>query len=272
VAAGNVDAHVTAPAAGAVDPGQMLMVMGTSTCHVMNGTELVAMPGMCGVVHGGIVPGFWGYEAGQSGVGDIFGWLAAFTGRTHDELSRRAAELPVGAHGLIALDWNNGNRSVLVDHDLSGLIVGLTLATRPEHVYRALIEATAFGTRTILDTFAEAGLGVRELFAAGGLIKNPLIMQIYADVCRMPLHVLASEQGPALGSAMHAAVAAGVHPDIRAASAAMSRVDRDAYVPDERRADAYDALYEHYTRLYDHFGRGGDDVMHRLRETELVHA
>jgi L-ribulokinase len=113
---------------------------------------------------------------------------------------------------------------------------------------------------------------VRELFAAGGLIKNPLIMQIYADVCRMPLHVLASEQGPALGSAMHAAVAAGVHPDIRAASAAMSRVDRDAYVPDERRADAYDALYEHYTRLYDHFGRGGDDVMHRLRETELVHA
>jgi L-ribulokinase len=272
VAAGNVDAHVTAPAAGAVDPGQMLMVMGTSTCHVMNGTELVEVPGMCGVVQGGIVPGFWGYEAGQSGVGDIFGWLATFTGRTHEELSARAAELPVGGHGLIALDWNNGNRSVLVDHDLSGLIVGLTLATRPEHVYRALIEATAFGTRTILETFVESGLAVNELFAAGGLIQNPLIMQIYADVCRMPLHVLASEQGPALGAAMHAAVAAGVHPDIRAAAAAMSRVERDAYVPDARRADAYDALFERYTRLHDHFGRGGDDVMHRLRDLELVHA
>jgi L-ribulokinase len=272
VAAGNVDAHVTAPAAGAVDPGQMLMVMGTSTCHVMNGAELVQVPGMCGVVDGGIVPGLWGYEAGQSGVGDIFGWLAAFTGRTHEELSTLAAQQSVGAHGLIALDWNNGNRSVLVDHDLSGLIVGLTLATRPEDVYRALVEATAFGTRTILETFVAAGLPVRELFAAGGLIQNPFVMQIYADVCRMPLHLIASDQGPALGSAMHAAVAAGVHPDIRAAADAMSRVDRDAYVPDEQRADAYDRLFAHYARLHDHFGRGGDDVMHRLRETELVHA
>jgi L-ribulokinase len=279
VAVGNVDAHVTAPAARAVDPGQMLMIMGTSTCHVMNAEQLVEVPGMCGVVRDGIVPGLFGYEAGQSGVGDIFGWLVehAVPPRYHEEaqargldlhahLSQLAGDQRVGAHGLVALDWNNGNRSVLVDHELSGLIVGLTLDTRAEDIYRALIEATAFGTRVILDAFADAGVPVRELFAAGGLIKNPVIMQIYADVTRMPLHVIGSDQGPALGSAMHAAVAAGLHADIQAAAAAMGKVARDAYLPDEERADAYDALYEHYVRLHDHFGRGGDDVMHRLRD------
>jgi len=287
IAVGNVDAHVTAPAARAIQPGQMLMIMGTSTCHVMNADALVEVPGMCGVVDGGIVPGLRGYEAGQSGVGDIFGWLVehAVPPRYHDEarakglgvheyLSQLAAAQEVGAHGLVALDWNNGNRSVLVDHELSGLIVGLTLATRAEDLYRALVEATAFGTRTILDTFAAAGVPVTELFAAGGLVKNPLVMQIYADVTRMPLHVIGSDQGPALGSAIHAAVAAGAYPDIFAASAAMGRVARDAYVPDEGRAEAYEPLYEDYTRLHDHFGRGGDDVMHRLRQPrtrELAH-
>src|SRR3954454_1152074 len=278
VAVGNVDAHVTAPAARAIDAGQMLMIMGTSTCHVMNTEQLGEVAGMCGVVRDGIVPGLYGYEAGQTGVGDVFGWLVEEAGPPryheqaraqgmglHEYLSGLAAEQEVGAHGLVALDWNNGNRSVLVDHELSGLIVGLTLATRAEDIYRALVEATAFGTRVILDAFADAGLPVRELFAAGGLIKNPVVMQIYADVTRMPLHLIGSEQGPALGSAMHAAVAAGIHPDIRAAAAAMGKVERDAYVPDEARADAYDALYEHYVRLHDHFGRGGDDVMHQLR-------
>jgi L-ribulokinase len=279
VAVGNVDAHVTAPAARAIDHGQMLMIMGTSTCHVMNSEGLAEVPGMCGVVRDGIVPGLYGYEAGQTGVGDIFGWFVeqavppryheqarALGIDLHEHLSQLAAEQEVGAHGLVALDWNNGNRSVLVDHELSGLIVGLTLATRAEDVYRALVEATAFGTRVILDAFADAGLPVGELFAAGGLIKNPLVMQVYADVTRMPLHLIGSEQGPALGSAMHAAVAAGIHPDIRAAAAAMGKVSRDAYVPDAARADAYDALYEHYVRLHDHFGRGGDDVMHELRQ------
>jgi L-ribulokinase len=258
------------------------MIMGTSTCHVMNAETLAEVPGVCGVVHDGIVPGLYGYEAGQSGVGDIFGWFVehAVPARYHEEarargldvhahISELAAAQEVGAHGLIALDWSNGNRSVLVDHELSGLIVGLTLATRAEDVYRALIEATAFGTRVILDALADAGLPARELFAAGGLIRNPAIMQIYADVTRMPLHLIGSEQGPALGSAMHAAVAAGVHQDIRAAAAEMGKVRRDAYVPDERRADAYDLLYEHYLRLHDHFGRGGDDVMHRLREVAV---
>jgi L-ribulokinase len=287
VAVGNVDAHVTAPAARAIAPGQMLMIMGTSTCHVMNADLLTEVPGMCGVVDGGIVPGLWGYEAGQSGVGDIFAWLVdnAVPGRYHDEarergltvhehLSQLAAAQEVGEHGLVALDWNNGNRSVLVDHELSGLIVGLTLATRAEDIYRALVEATAFGTRTILDTFAAAGVPVTELYAAGGLVKNPFVMQVYADVTRMPLHVSGSEQGPALGSAIHAAVAAGTYPNVFAASAAMGRVMRDAFLPDERRADAYEPLYEAYTRLHDHFGRGGDDVMHRLRHPrtrELTH-
>ena len=170
VAVGNVDAHVTAPAARVIDPGQMLAVMGTSTCHITIGDALVEVPGMCGVVHGGVVPGLYGYEAGQTGVGDIFAWFVdhAVPPRYHDEarargldlhahLSELAARQEVGQHGLIALDWNNGNRSVLVDHELSGLIVGLTLATRAEDIYRALIEATAFGTRKILDAFAGGG-------------------------------------------------------------------------------------------------------------------
>ena len=214
----------------------MLAVMGTSTCHIMNGDALAEVPGMCGVVQGGVTPGLWGYEAGQSGVGDIFAWFAdnAVPPRYHDEarakgidlhdhLSQLAGEQEVGQHGLVALDWNNGNRSVLVDHELSGLIVGLTLSTRAEDVYRALIEATAFGTRKIIETFEASGLPVRELIVAGGLLKNPVIMQIYADVTRRPLHLIDSEQGPALGSAMHAAVAAGAYPDIYAAAGAMGK-------------------------------------------------
>jgi L-ribulokinase len=287
VAVGNVDAHVTAPAAQAIDPGRMLIVMGTSNCHVVNGDRLVEVPGMCGVVDGGIVPGLWGYEAGQSGVGDIFAWFTdnAVPPRYHDEarargldlhgyLSELAGEQEPGAHGLVALDWLSGNRSVLVDHELSGLIVGLTLATRAEDIYRALIEATAFGTRVILDTFAESGVPVTEVCVGGGLVKNPVVMQIYADVTRMRLHAIGSDQGPAVGSAMHAAVAAGLHPDIQAAAAAMGSLRRDAFVPDAAAADVYDTLYEHYRRLHDHFGRGGDDVMHALRHIrprELAH-
>jgi L-ribulokinase len=250
------------------------MIMGTSTCHVMNASHLAEVPGMCGVVRDGIVPGLYGYEAGQTGVGDCFGWVADLVGGEHERLSELAGAQEVGAHGLLALDWLNGNRSVLVDHELSGVVVGLTLATRAEDLYRALVEATAFGTRVILDAFADAGLPVRELMVAGGLLQNPFVMQVYADVTRMPLHAIGSAQGPALGAAMHAAVAAGVHPDIRAAAAAMGTLSRDAFVPDERRADAYDVLHARYVRLHDHFGRGGDDVLHRLREVrprELAH-
>lgn len=278
VAVGNADAHVTGPAAASIDPGQMVVVMGTSSCHVMNADRLEQVPGMCGVVDGGIVPGLWGYEAGQSGVGDVLGWFvetsvppelhAAAAARgvsLHTHLSDLSRDQPVGAHGLLALDWHGGNRSLLVDHELSGVILGLTLATRPEEVYRALVEATAFGSRTIIEGFERSGLPVTELVVAGGLVKNEFLMQVYADVTRRPISVLESEYGPALGSAIHAAVAAGVHADVRAASRAMGRARRAAYLPDPARADAYDLLHAEYTELHDYFGRGGNDVLHRLR-------
>ena len=278
VAVGNVDAHVTAPAANAVEPGQMVAIMGTSTCHVMNGDAVAEVPGMCGVVHGGIMEGLWGYEAGQSGVGDIFGWFvetcvppayyeeARRRGvSVHEYLTDLAAQQAVGEHGLVALDWHSGNRSVLVDHELSGVVVGQTLATRPEDTYRALLEATAFGTRVIVEAFEASGVPVTEFVVAGGLLKNRFLMQIYSDVTRLPLSTIASEQGPALGSAIHAAVAAGAYPDVRTAAAVMGKVDRAVYTPDEESSRAYDALYAEYLRLHDWFGRGGNDVMHRLR-------
>ncbi|SHM20716.1 ribulokinase [Cryptosporangium aurantiacum] len=278
VAVGNVDAHVTAPAAQAIAPGQMVAIMGTSTCHVMNGTTLAEVPGMCGVVDGGIVAGYYGYEAGQSGVGDIFGWYvdtqlppayhaaAAKKGLDpHEYLSKLAAEQPVGAHGLLALDWHNGNRSILVDHELSGVLIGATLATKPEDIYRALVEATAFGTKVIIDAFEDSGVPVDEFVVAGGLLKNTFVMQVYADVTNRPLSVIGSEQGPALGSAIHAAVAAGAYPDVPAAAAAMGRVRRAVYQPDPNRAKAYEALYAEYRTLHDYFGGGTNDVLHRLR-------
>ncbi|MET7451597.1 ribulokinase [Streptomyces sp. NPDC005574] len=282
VCVGNIDAHVTVPAATAVDPGQMVAIMGTSTCHLMSSDQLGSVPGMCGVVDGGILPGLWGYEAGQSGVGDIFAWFvrtgfpasyaqdASALGRDpHEHLTALAAAQNVGEHGLMALDWHSGNRSVLVDHDLSGVLVGLTLSTRPEDIYRALLEATAFGTRTIIDAFEESGVPVRELIIAGGLTKNALLMQIYADITRRPLGVIGSAQGAALGAAMHAAVAAGAHADIRAAAHAMGRVRRSVHLPDSERSAAYERLYAEYRLLHDYFGRGGSEAMHRLRRIRV---
>ena len=277
VAVGNVDAHVTAPAAQAVEPGQMVAIMGTSTCHVMSADVLREVPGMCGVVDGGIIAGRWGYEAGQSGVGDVFGWFtdqavpasyamaAAGAGESvHEHLTRLAAQQEIGEHGLVALDWLSGNRSVLVDHELSGLVMGLTLTTRPEDIYRALIEATAFGTRIIVETFREAGVPVEEFVVAGGLAKNELLMQIYADVTRLPMSVIGSEQGPALGSAIHAAVAAGAYADVPLAAKSMGKVRRDVFVPDEANAAAYDALFAEYLALHDEFGRR-TPAMRRLK-------
>jgi L-ribulokinase len=191
---------------------------------------------------------------------------AAARGRSvHEHLTALAYEEPAGAHGLVALDWHSGNRSVLVDHDLSGVVLGQTLATRPEQGYRALLEATAFGTRVIVETFAAAGVPVTELVVAGGLVKNTRLMQTYADVLRLPISTIGSEQGPALGSAIHAAVAAGVHPDVRAAAAAMGSRGPVVYTPDEREAATYDLLFAEYLQLHDWFGRGGNDVMQRLR-------
>jgi L-ribulokinase len=226
-----------------------------------------------------VTKGLWGYEAGQSGVGDIFGWWVdsgvpgsyqAEARRrgidVHELLSELAGRQLPGEHGLIALDWHSGNRSVLVDHDLSGLLIGQTLATRAEDVYRALIEATAFGSRMIVEAFNAAGVPVEEFIAAGGLTRNRVLMQIYADVLGMPVSIIGSDQAPALGSAIHASVAAGAFPDVPAAASMMGRSDKAVFVPDPERMTRYDALYAEYVRLHDYFGRDGNPVMHRLKD------
>ncbi len=284
VAVANVDAHVTLPATGEVAPGTFVMIMGTSTCDVLVGEALHEAEGMCGVVAGGIIPDFYGYEAGQSGVGDIFAWFLnhsvppAFHHQAETEglslhglLEREAAKQRPGAHGLLALDWWNGNRSVLVDADLSGLLVGLTLATRAPDIYRALLESTAYSKRLIVEAFEGSGVPVTKIIAAGGLpAKNPLLMQIYADVLGRDIFVIGSEQGPALGSAMHAAVAAGAYPDIGAAAQKMGRLSDVSYQPSPENVAVYGELYRDYCYLHDLFGRstvkepGG--VMKRLRK------
>jgi L-ribulokinase len=211
-------------------------------------------------------------------VGDIFAWFvnnqvpasyfeaAAAAGISiHEHLTSLAAKEAIGEHGLVALDWHSGNRSVLVDHELSGLVLGLTLTTKPEQIYRALFEATAFGTRKIVETFEASGVPVTEFIVAGGLLKNQFLMQLYSTITRLPLSTIASEQGPALGSAIHAAVAAGAYPDIRSAAAAMGKSNRGVYQPNESDAKVYDRIYAEYELLHDHFGRGANDAMKRLK-------
>ncbi len=279
VAVGNVDAHVTAPAAKATEPGQMVAIMGTSTCHVMNHDVITEVPGMCGVVDGGIVSGLYGYEAGQSGVGDIFAWYVdnqvparyfdeakAKDKSIHQHLTDIAADEAIGAHGLVALDWQSGNRSVLVDHELSGVVLGTTLTTTAEQIYRALLEATAYGTRVIVDTFAKSGVPVKEFIVAGGLLKNTFLMQLYSDVTRLPISTIDTDQGPALGSAIHAAVAAGLYANVNQAADVMGRVNKHVYLPNEERSQQYDALYREYLELHDYFGRGANNVMKRLKQ------
>jgi L-ribulokinase len=284
VAVANVDAHVAVPAVGITDEGKMLMIMGTSTCHMVLGKEEMVVPGMCGVVEDGIIPGFMGYEAGQSCVGDHFEWFvencvpsdykkeARDRGMNiHSLLTEKAERLVPGESGLIALDWWNGNRSVLVDVDLTGLILGCTLLTKPEEIYRALIEATAYGTRMIIDTFEKSGVPIQELYAAGGIAeKNEFLMQVYADVTNREIRISASPQTPALGSAMFGAVAAGRERDgydtIMEAARKMARLKDKVYRPIPENNQVYDLLYEEYRKLHDYFGRGGNDVMKRLKD------
>ncbi|MGO8948307.1 MAG: ribulokinase [Ktedonobacterales bacterium] len=279
VAVANVDAHVTAPAVQVTEPGRMVMIMGTSTCDILLSDRLAEVEGMCGVVRDGVIPGTFGYEAGQSGVGDIFAWCtehvvppadhaaAAAAGLDlHSYLEREAARLRPGESGLLALDWWNGNRSILVDADLSGLLVGATLMTRAPAIYRALIEATAFGTRAIIQAFNERGIEIHELVAAGGLPnRNALLIQIYADVTGKPIALAGSPQAPALGSAMHAAVAAGIYPGIERAAAVMGKLKPDRVLPTPSHQETYDRLFADYQLLHDYFGRGENDVMKRLK-------
>lgn len=284
IAAGNVDAHVTIPAVAIEKPGALLAIMGTSTCHIMFSEKEQPVPGICGVVEGGVYPGYYGYEAGQSCVGDHFAWFienclpadyyeqAKAEGKNiHVFLREKAEKLAVGESGLIALDWWNGNRSVLVDVDLTGVLLGMTLQTKPEEIYRALIEATAFGTRKIIENFREHGVPVEEFYASGGISqKDPMTMQIYADIINLPIKIAGSKQGPALGAAIFGAVAAGEaaggYADVFAAAKAMGKLKDTVYTPIAENAKAYDALYAEYNLLHDYFGRGANDVMKRLKE------
>lgn len=283
VAVGNVDAHVSVPAMGVTQEEEMVMVMGTSTCHVLLGKNESAVEGMCGVVEDGVIPGFYGYEAGQPGVGDIFNWFvenyssedvqeeARQQGRNiHQLLEEKASRLTPGESGLLALDWMNGNRSILVDVDLTGMILGLTISTKPEEIYRALIEATAFGTYRIMNSFEESGVPIQRLYACGGLpFKNKMLMQIYSDVTNRPIYTGESEQLPAVGSAMFAAVAAGKeaggYTDIEEAANNMARLRPEVYWPNQENHAIYQKLYDEYNHLHDYFGRGENDVLKRLR-------
>jgi len=283
VPVGNVDAHVAVPASTVVEPGRMVIIMGTSNCHMVLGEEEQVIEGMCGVVEDGIIPGFFGFEAGQSCVGDHFAWFvdncvppayheeARYRGlNVHQLLEQKAAQQKPGEHGLLALDWWNGNRSILVDVDLTGLLLGTTLATRPEDIYRALIEATAYGTRVIIEAFDSNAVAVNEIVACGGLPeRNKLLMQIYADVTGREIRVAGTTQSGAFGSAMFAAVAAGKeaggYDTIFEAVRSMAHLRDIVYRPNPARKAVYDQLFAEYLTLHDHFGRGANGVMKRLK-------
>lgn len=278
-----IDAHVAMPSAGITGPGQLLAIMGTSTCDILLSDKECLVPGMCGVVDGGVYPGYYAYEAGQSCVGDHFAWFvdrccpasykeeADRQGKNlHVYLTELAEKLQPGESGLVALDWWNGNRSVLVDYDLTGLIVGMTLSTRPEEIYRALIEATAYGTRMIVENFVKNGVPVTKFVATGGISqKNAMAMQIYADVLNMPVYIADGKQGGALGAACFAAAAAGKaaggYDSVADAAAVMGKQKDSFYTPIAENVVVYETLYQEYSALHDYFGRGGSNVMKRLK-------
>jgi L-ribulokinase len=281
VGAAIIDAHAGVLGSGAVESGALMLILGTSTCHLLLAGREALVPGIAGVVEDGIVAGQFAYEAGQAAVGDSFAWFvetllpadvrdeAAARGVSpHEVLAERASPLRPGETGLLALDWWNGNRSTLVDAELSGLLVGATLATRPEHIYRALIESTAFGTRVITEALTGAGLPVTRLVAGGGLTRNRLLMQIYADVLGQDVEVAGSSQASALGAAMLGAVAAGPgaggHASLEAAAAVMAPMPAETFRPDAAAHATYDTLFGLYQELYDSFGRRSA-LMHTLR-------
>jgi len=278
-----IDAHSGVPGAGVADEGVMVMVMGTSTCHMLMGTKEKLARGICGVVEDGILPGYFGYEAGQVAVGDIFAWYVEHgapayiheqakrcRAGVHEVLTAQAAELRPGQNRLIALDWWNGNRTPFVDGRLSGLIVGLTLSSRPAEIYRALIEATAFGTMRVIETFEAAGIRTKSLVGCGGIAqKNPLLMQIYADVTGRSIDVAASPMASSLGAAILGAVAAGSaaggYDSVRDAVRNMVAKPIGRYRPDRKAHRVYTRMYREYRRLSDHFGTYRDPVMRELK-------
>ncbi len=257
VAVGAFDAHFGAVASG-VKPGTLVKIIGTSTCDCMVhplSEPLADIPGLCGIVKGSVLPDYYGLEAGQSAVGDIFNWFSTFVGQSHVDLTAAALELEPGESGLIALDWSNGNRTILVDPLLTGLLVGQTLHTTPAEVYRALIEATAFGALTIIRRLEEYGVPVREVVNCGGIAeKSPLVMQIYADVCNLPMKVSRSAQTCALGSAIFGSVVGGVYPDAESAQIKMTGVKERVFTPDAAAVKIYADLYPVYLTLHNALG------------------
>lgn len=282
VAASTIDAHACVPGVGITEPGTLLAIMGTSSCFMVMSRKRLALNGVCGVVEDGILPGCYGYEAGQSGVGDIFAWFTAECiprkysiaadekGQDiHSYLSALAEELKPGESGLLALDWWSGNRSVLSDTELSGLVLGLCTRTKPEEMYRALIEATAFGAKIIVDNYRDNGVAVDEIYASGGISrKNSFAMQVYSDILNMPIKVTNASEGPAMGSAIWGAVAAGSkhggYDNVREAVASMASKCSCTYKPSVENNAIYEKLFADYKYLHDYFGRGANDVMKRL--------
>jgi L-ribulokinase len=261
IAIGEMDVHYGAIGCGVAE-GTLVKVIGTSTCDcgvVSLNKSVPDIPGICGIVPGAILPGFYGIEAGQSAVGDIFKWwvevVCRGNARTHATLTAQAAKLQPGRSGLLALDWQNGNRTILVDPLLTGLILGCTLHTTPAEIYRALIEATAFGARAIIGRIKEYGVSIDRIVCAGGIAeKNPLLMQIYADVTGCTMLVSGSSQACALGSAVAAAVLAGAHPDFPTAQRKMTSLRKVAYRPKPAAQKSYDQLYALYRQVHDAFG------------------
>ena len=280
VAVGAFDAHLGAVGAG-IEPGTLVKIVGTSTCDLMLAPmdrDLPDIPGLCGIVPESVLPGHYGLEAGQSAVGDIFNWFVDVVkpdGMGHDELTERAADLKPGTSGLIALDWHNGNRTVLVDQRLTGGIIGQTLHTTPAEMYRAYVEATAFGARVIMERFEEYDVNVDRIVNCGGIsVKNRMVMQIYADVLGRPQHVSRSAQTPALGSAIAGSVVAGPedggHATFDEGIAAMTGTKETVFEPIPEHQDIYDRLYRLYRRLHDAFGvEGSEDDLRDVMKTLL---
>jgi L-ribulokinase len=273
VAVGNVDAFASVPGAGVREPGTFVVAIGTSICDMVVSPDEVLLPGVTGVVRDGILPGLFGYEAGQAAVGDMLAWFVRLQGGDQTlfgELEARAATLGPGETGLVALDWLNGNRSILADADLTGVIAGLTLHTRPHEIYRALLESIAFGSRRIMDNFAEHGMALDEIVACGGIAeKSALTMQLLADTSGRRVRVPASAEIPARGAALFAAVAAGLHPDIGAAIAATRPPDARRYVPDGDATAVYDRVYDIHRELYDTLGRSQVEMLHELKRIRI---
>ena len=272
VAVGNVDSFVSVPGAGVEDPGTFVAVIGTSICDMVVHPDEVLLPGVTGVVKDGILPGLYGYEAGQAAVGDMLAWFTRTlgAGRTHADFEAEAAGLRAGATGLLAFDWWSGNRAILADADLSGVVLGLTISSTAAEIYRALLESIAFGSRRIMDNFEEHGLRLERIVACGGIAeRSPLMMQLLADTSGRTVSVPAEGDVPARGSALFGAVAAGVFPDIRAAVAATRSAHLKHFEPEPRAASVYDAVYAIYRRLYERLGRDDAELLHRLKRIRL---